>query len=123
MKKILIVDDDLALRSGLAAHLGANGYRVVFAADGASAVQVARREMPDLILLDLGLPGGDGYVVMNRLRQLMAVACIPIVIISARPPQPHRDQALEAGARAFVQKPLDNQELLRVIGNVLGVVS
>ena len=123
MKKILIVDDDLALRTGLAARLRSNGFATVFAADGASAVQVARREVPDLILLDIGLPGGDGFLVISRLHQLMTVACIPIVIISARPAETHRGRAVEAGARAFLQKPLDNEQLLRVIAEALGTAA
>jgi len=122
-KKILIIDDDVALRNGLAARLRANGFAPTFAADGVSAIQVARREVPDLILLDIGLPAGDGFVVMNRLRQLMDLCEIPVVVISARPAETHRDRALEAGARAFLQKPLDNAQLIAVIHEALGAAS
>ena len=123
MKKILIVDDDVAFRNGLAARLRANGYNPVFAADGMSAIQVARREVPDVILLDIGLPAGDGFVVMGRLRALMALSSIPIVVISARPAEPNRDKAIAAGAQAFLQKPLDNEQLLAAIASALGIVA
>ena len=122
-KKILIVDDDLAFRSGLALRLRAHGFTVVFAADGASAVSAARREVPDVILLDLGLPGGDGFVVMDRLRQLMAVASTPIIVISARPIEPNEARVLAAGAHVFIQKPPDNARLLAAINEVLGLSS
>jgi DNA-binding response OmpR family regulator len=121
--KILIIDDDLALRTGLAARLRVHGFTTVFAADGVSAIQVARRENPDLILLDLGLPGGDGFSVLTRLHQLMTVACIPVIVISARPGETNRDRAIEAGARAFLQKPLDNEQLLATINVTLGLVA
>lgn len=120
MAKILIIDDDLALRNGLAARLKANGFTTAFAADGAAAVQVARREQPDLILLDLGLPGGDGFLVLSRLRQLVTVACIPVVVITARPAEGNRERALDAGARAFLQKPIESEELLATINQILG---
>ena len=92
-------------------------------ADGATAVATARREVPDLILLDIGLPAGDGFVVMSRLQQLMTLACIPIIIISARPAESNRDRAVAAGARAFVQKPIDNDQLLAAINDALGTAA
>jgi DNA-binding response OmpR family regulator len=121
MQKILIVDDDRLLREGLATRLRTHGFGTVFAADGATAVLVARRETPDLILLDIGLPAGDGFVVMSRLHQLMSVSSIPIIVISARPADTNRDKALEAGARSFLQKPLDNEQLLAAIHEALGL--
>ena len=63
-KKILIIDDDQPLLLGLSARLKANGYGVVSAMDGISAIAVARKEAPDLIILDLGLPAGDGFLVL-----------------------------------------------------------
>ena len=83
-KKILIVDDDPDVRAGLNIRLRANGYDTDFAADAMTAVLAARKTNPDLILLDLGLPGGDGFVVMQRLRTIPALAVIPVIVISAR---------------------------------------
>jgi len=66
-KKILIVDDDKDLMRGISIRLKANGYDTVFATDGIMAITVAKNEMPDLIILDIGLPAGDGFIVMERL--------------------------------------------------------
>ena len=85
-KKILIVDDDEYLLLGLAAKLKANGYAVVSAMDGVAAVAVARQETPDLIILDLGLPAGDGFLVLERLRAMTDLLATPVIVLSARDP-------------------------------------
>jgi two-component system KDP operon response regulator KdpE len=117
-KKILVVDDDQDQLRGLSVRLKANGYSVFSAADAVLAISLAREKEPDLVLLDIGLPGGDGFLVMERLRDLMPVA-IPIVIFTARDPLINRERALNAGAVAFLQKPVDNDELLAVIRKAL----
>jgi DNA-binding response OmpR family regulator len=114
-KKILIVDDDDDLRRGLNIRLRAAGYEPVFATDGIMAIAQAQKLEPDLILLDIGLPAGDGYVVLERLRVNPKLALIPVVIVSARDPAGSRPKALRLGAAAFIQKPVENEELLRVI--------
>ena len=119
-KKILIVEDDADLRLGLNARLRASKYQTAFAADAMAAVVQARREQPDMILLDLGLPAGDGFVVIERLRANTQLAAIPIVVVSARPYQTFASKALAAGARAFLQKPVDNDVLLQTVREVLG---
>lgn len=117
-KKILVVDDDHDQLRGLSVRLKANGYSVFIAADAVLAISIAREKEPDLVLLDIGLPGGDGFLVMERLRVLMPVD-IPIVIFTARDPLINRERALNAGAVAFLQKPVDNDELLAVIRKAL----
>jgi DNA-binding response OmpR family regulator len=119
-KKILIVDDDPHLPLGLAPRLQANSYSVVTAADAISAVAVARNEAPDLIILDLGLPGGDGFLVIERIRNLAALASTPIIVLSAWDPAGNRKRSLDAGAVAFFQKPPDNHEFLTAIRQALG---
>jgi putative two-component system response regulator len=119
-KKILIVDDDPDLLLGLAPRLQANSYRVVTAVDAISAVSVARKEAPDLIILDLGLPGGNGLLVMEQLRNLPDVASTPVIVLSARDPAGGAKRSLEAGAVAFFQKPPDNHEFLTAIRHALG---
>jgi two-component system KDP operon response regulator KdpE len=76
-KKILIIDDDPHLVFGLTLRLKASGYSVVAAGDAISAIAVARKEAPDLTILDLGLPGGDGFVVLERMKSLAELAAIP----------------------------------------------
>ncbi|ETW98210.1 MAG: hypothetical protein ETSY1_19790 [Candidatus Entotheonella factor] len=118
--KIMIVEDDADQLIGLKIRLQAHDYTVVHAVDAVSAISTARREQPDLILLDLGLPAGDGFTVMKRLQNLIDVAHIPVIIVSAREPEAYAESAINAGAFAFFQKPVDNAELLDAIENALG---
>ncbi|MGA8765035.1 MAG: response regulator [Candidatus Sulfotelmatobacter sp.] len=119
-KKILIVDDDPDVRLGMNVRLKANHYDIFFAADAISSLVEARKREPDLIILDLGLPAGDGFLVMERLKTIPSVAVIPIIVVSARDVRANKDRAIKAGARAFLQKPVDDAELLAVIRQVLG---
>jgi DNA-binding response OmpR family regulator len=118
--KILIVEDDKDTRQLLKIRLESNGYETAFAFDAVSAIGVAREERPDLILLDFGLPGGDGVVVLERLKTFPALAHIPVVVVSAREPTSTEPRATEAGAEAYIQKPIDNDELLAAIRSALG---
>jgi DNA-binding response OmpR family regulator len=81
---------------------------------------MARKEGPDLILLDLGLPAGDGYVVMERLRSMPALEAIPVIIVTARDVRAEQETASLAGADAIFQKPFDHDRLLDAIRNALG---
>jgi DNA-binding response OmpR family regulator len=119
-KKILIIDDDPDVRLGYHVRLKANNYDTFFAADALASMTEARKHQPDLIILDLGLPAGDGFVVMERLKANMHLAVIPIIVVSARDRRENGDRALKAGAKAFLQKPVDNNELLAVIRQLLG---
>jgi DNA-binding response OmpR family regulator len=113
--KILIVDDDPDLRRALKIRLQANHYETVQASDGYSAISVAQKEQPNLIILDLGLPAGDGYVVLERLQNSDTLSSIPVIVLTARDPQSDEQKTLRAGATSFFQKPADNNELLDVI--------
>jgi DNA-binding response OmpR family regulator len=119
-EKILIVDDDQDIRRLLGVRLKNQGYDAVFAGDAISAVNQARHERPDLILLDLGLPAGDGYLVMQRLRAMPTLEGIPVIVVSARDPVVEEEQLAAAGADAFFRKPFDYDELLVAIGRALG---
>ena len=119
--KILIVDDDQDLRRGLNIRLRANGYDTAFAQDAIAAISEARKVHPDLIILDIGLPGGDGFVVMDRLKDIASLACIPVIVLSARDPEGNKQRAMEAGADAYFQKPADNEQLLTAIRKALGI--
>jgi DNA-binding response OmpR family regulator len=113
--KILVVDDDPDLVRALRLRLRANHYDIATATDGYGAIASAQKERPDLIVLDLGLPAGDGFVVLERLQNSDALSGIPVIVLSARDPQNNEQRALKAGATAFFQKPADNDELLNVI--------
>jgi len=76
---------------------------------------MAQQEQPHLIILDLGLPAGDGFVVLKNLQQYPALSIIPVIVLTARDPDSTEKRTLESGAVAFFQKPADNEELLGVI--------
>jgi len=118
-KKILIVEDDMELVQGLSIRLRANGYTVFIATDGITAMRVAQKESPDLILLDIGLPAGDGFTVMDRLKSIARLSIVPVVVLTGRDPQGNQQRATDSGAMAFLQKPVDNDVLLRTIRGVL----
>ena len=120
MAKILIVDDDQDIRRLLAIRLKSLGHEAVFASDAISAVNQARREQPDLIILDLMMPAGDGYVVMERLKAMPALEGIPVIVVSALDPLSQQDKLAESSAAAYFQKPYDHDELVTAIQRALG---
>ncbi len=103
----------------LAIKLRAHGFDIVSAGDGATAMTVVNRERPDAVILDLGLPGGDGFVVLQRLRSLASTVASPVVVVTARPAQTNRALALEHGVVAFLQKPVKTSELLTALRKAL----
>ena len=113
--KILVVDDDPDLVRAMRLRLRANNYEVATATDGYAAIASAQKERPALIILDLGLPVGDGFVVLDRLQNSDSFSGVPVIVLSARDPQSNEERALKAGASAFFQKPADNDELMNVI--------
>jgi DNA-binding response OmpR family regulator len=119
-KLILVIEDDSDVRLGFHILLKANGYRTCFAPDCLSAISEARKQDPDLILLDLGLPAGDGFVVLQRLRAIPSLAIVPVIVVSARDHSANQPRALAAGAKAYLQKPWDDRELLAIIAKELG---
>ena len=117
--KVLIVEDDADIRGLLNTRLRQRSYDTAVATDGMSALVVARREQPDLIVLDLGLPAGDGFTVMERLRSITVLADVPVVVITARDAATNREKAESLGAVAFVEKPIDFDQLLETIDGLL----
>jgi DNA-binding response OmpR family regulator len=117
--KILIVEDDKDMVRAMGVRLKAQGYSLVVATDAISAISTARKEKPDLIILDLGLPGGDGFVVMERLKSLTDLLLVPVIVVSARDPKINEPLALRAGAHAFLQKPYEAAELLAAVQSAL----
>ena len=118
-KKVLIVDDDPEMRLALSLRLRANHYAVTSAVDGVSAIAEARRVPPDAILLDLGLPAGDGFIVLERLKEISSLAAVPVIVLSGRNRSVNQGRALEAGAHIFLQKPVKNCDLLSAIEHAI----
>jgi DNA-binding response OmpR family regulator len=107
--KILVVEDDLTLRETLEYNLARQGYEVHTAADGQTALDIARQERPDLLVLDVMLPGLDGFEVCRILRQEMSV---PILMLTARDEEVDKIVGLEIGADDYMTKPFSMRELL-----------
>lgn len=117
--KILIIEDDEDMRRALNIRLRASEYDTAFASDAVMALSIAKKESPDLILLDLGLPGGDGFTVLDRMRNIASLSCTPVIVVSARDPHANEERALKAGAEAYFQKPVDNEVLINAIQRAL----
>lgn len=106
---VLVVEDDLVLRETLEYRLANDGYEVLVATDGFGAIQIARAARPDVILLDIMLPGIDGFEVCRLLRQEMTT---PILMLTARTEEVDRVVGLEIGADDYITKPFSMRELL-----------
>jgi len=119
-KKILVVDDDPDVRLALQVRLNANHYDVVCAGDGVTSISEAQKQKPDLMILDLGLPAGDGFSVLQRMKANEKLASIPVIVLSGRDRVDNRDRAIKAGAKTFLQKPMEHGKLLAVIRLILG---
>ena len=118
-KKILIVDDERDIVNALTIRLGANGYDVVSAYDGAQGVFLAHKEKPDLILLDIRMPSGDGFSVAEKLKQVSRTSRIPILFLTGSPEREAEEKALALGARFYIKKPYDPEELLDAVKRAL----
>ena len=116
---ILIVEDNEASRDALSRRLERRGYRIVLAVDGHEAVAKGRSASPDLILMDLGLPGIDGWEATRLLKSDSSTAQIPIIVLSAHAMTNDRDMALAAGGDDFDTKPVRFQQLLEKIETLL----
>ena len=115
MKKVLLVEDDKKVALALGIRLKAMGYDVVTASDAVSAVSQARKSEPDVVLLDINLPGGDGFLVAERLQQLVQTATSPIIFITASKRSELKRKAEEVGAVRFLEKPFDATKLADAI--------
>jgi len=119
---IVVVDDNEPSRDALSRRLERRGYRVLTAVDGQQAVATGQAELPDLILMDLGLPGIDGWEATRQLKAAGATRHIPIIVLSAHAMTNDRDLALASGANDFDTKPVRFEQLLGKIDALLKAV-
>ena len=114
-RKILVVDDETEIVSLLEEELKALGYDVLTALDGLTGLEMARKERPALMILDLMLPKMDGYRVCGLLKSDLRYAKMPIILFSARAQEEDLKLGEELGANAYVTKPFEPQELLKKV--------
>ena len=118
-QKILIVDDEMATLLPLKRSLESEGYIVIEACDGYEAIKKSRSEMPELIILDLMMPGMDGIEVCNQLKKDSLTEKIPVIMLTAREEVRYKVEGLETGADDYVTKPFNLNELKARIRNIL----
>jgi DNA-binding response OmpR family regulator len=117
--KVLIIDDDLDLCLGLRIQLQAY-YDTYVANDAGAGLSMAFTEMPDVIILDIGLPDYDGYFLMQGLNETPGLAGVPVIVLTAGDRFTHEWRCRDAGAKRFFQKPIDNRSLLMAIEQIVG---
>jgi len=114
-KKILIVDDERDIVKALTIRLRSCGYDTIVAFDGAQGVFTAHKEKPNLIILDIRMPAGDGFSVAEKLKQSKRTHRIPIIFLTGSPEIHAEERAMEMGARFYIKKPYDPEELIDAV--------
>lgn len=120
MKKILIIDDEAALRANLCDALGFEDFAVIEAENGVKGLQQAREHIPNLIICDIAMPGFDGYSVLAELRHDSQTAAIPVIFLTAKADRSAINNAAALGADGYIIKPFTIEEVLVVIRAHLG---
>jgi CheY-like chemotaxis protein len=119
MKTVLLVDDDNTFLLTIGVRLKSMGYTVCTAKDAVNAISAVRKNNPDVVVLDVSLPAGDGFLVAERLRNLIISATTPIIFVTASEKADLRERAMKLGAVAFLQKPFDATTLADAIESAL----
>jgi DNA-binding response OmpR family regulator len=121
-KRLLIVDDEPNLLRALEAYLGAAGFEITTARNGAEALVKLAQALPDLIISDIRMPGMSGYELARQLRDSSRTALVPIVFLTAKGESEDRIEGFRAGVDAYFTKPFIPDELLAVVNNILSRV-
>jgi CheY-like chemotaxis protein len=116
---VLVIDDERAIRLLCRVNLAASGMEVLEAADGREGIELARRERPDLVLLDVMMPEVDGWEMLRRVQERHGAGSIPVVMFSGHVEGDAAREATERGARAFVGKPFDLRTLIEQTKQIL----
>jgi two-component system chemotaxis response regulator CheY len=119
MKAVLLVDDDNSILLGIGLRLKSMGYTVYTAKDAVSAISAYRKSEPDVVILDISLPAGDGFLVADRLQKMVGAAATPIIFITASENPALREHAKRLGAVGFLKKPFDATALADAIETAL----
>jgi len=119
MAKILIVEDDKKIATAIAVRLKAEGFEVEIAMDAAMGIAFARRIEPDLVILDISMPAGDGFIVAERMRGLSQTMFTPFIFLTASKQPGLKERAQEVGAADFLEKPYQAADLLASVNNAL----
>ena len=119
MKTVVLVEDDANIALAFGVRLKAMGYTVYTARDAASAVSQVRKHQPDVVVLDISLPGGDGFLVADRLRRMDGSASTPVIFITASKRPDLRERAMQLGAVGFLEKPFEAMSLADAIESAL----
>ena len=119
MKRILVIDDDWRIVTALETRLRSEGFEVIGAYDGLQGLALAKDKQPDLILMDINMPAGDGFTVADRVEGIPSTQGTPIIFLTASRQPGLRQRAQQIGAAAFFEKPFDGQLLVDAVREAL----
>ncbi|MFA5810172.1 MAG: response regulator [Thermoleophilia bacterium] len=121
-KHILIVDDERSLRALVRANLEVDGFEVSEAVDGVEAMKMLEELRPDLVLLDIMMPGKDGIEVLEDLAADKELSMIPVILLTAKGEQEDLEKGAALGARGHITKPFDPEQMVRTVKAALGII-
>lgn len=119
MKKVLVIEDDRVYQRIVAKTLSGSDYKVIRAEDACQGYQFALDHHPSVIILDLKLPAGDGLTILKRMRNNVATRKIPIIVLTGIQDEEYKSQVIDEGVDAFLEKPVEEKELLSTIEGIL----
>lgn len=120
MQTILVIEDEPDIAKVIAMRLKREGYKVVLAPDGLLAISIAQKSDPDLIILDMMLPAGDGISVLQRLKKSFKTCDVPVIILTSLQDSEYKEKSLAEGADVFLNKPYQPEKLLAEIKRLIG---